>query len=638
MTTMFTRPRVLMLLSAILLCAANARAATEDLGNGFQHHGVATPVSNHRGTVATVDGEGRNVVLVWLFDCRGGYALLMIDAQTGDAQQYPMPFPPGGDCPYASILSSENKYYTHFNSHFVEFDPVRRAFTFFHKTARQMAMSMTEDDRGVIWSVTYPNCGLVSYDPKTGAFKDYGYQNKENWRQYPRHIAADDSGWIYFEVGSTKSQILAFDPATGKAREALPSTERAQGYGYVYRDVDGNVYGHHPGENNWYRLHAGNAVKIGQHDHLRIKPMITSSQGLFHQEFPDGSQLVRCDLVERTMTVKDAGAKKTRQVAFDYTSEGAHIMGVAAAPDGTLCGGTAFPMRFFSYDPVADRWLNRACHGQWNTVGRQGDHFFAGGYGGGFLLDWDPAQPWKPTVVGKECNPQFLTQSAPTINRPHKLLTHPDGKTLVLAGTPGYGYTGGGLLFWDRETKQRTLLKHTDLLPMHSTMSMVALPNRQLLCGTTTDAGTGGEKKAKQAELYILDLATKKLLWHAPVRPGAQEYTDLCAGPAGKVIGIADRSHLFVFDPETRKIVHQETISLKFGPTNSQQGRRVFVTDDRGAIYILFVKGIGRLDPRTYEVTLLAESPVPVGPGGDILNGRIYFASGSHLYSYAVPE
>lgn len=62
------------------------------------------------------------------------------------------------------------------------------------------------------------------------------------------------------------------------------------------------------------------------------------------------------------------------------------------------------------------------------------------------------------------------------------------------------------------------------------------------------------------------------------------------------------------------------------------------VSNHRGAIYILFVKGIGRLDPRTYEVTLLAESPVPVGPGGDILNGRIYFASGSHLYSYAVPE
>jgi len=28
-----------------------------------------------------------------------------------------------------------------------------------------MAMGMTEDDRGVIWSVSYPNNGVVSFDP-----------------------------------------------------------------------------------------------------------------------------------------------------------------------------------------------------------------------------------------------------------------------------------------------------------------------------------------------------------------------------------------------------------------------------------------------------------------------------------------
>ena len=62
--------------------------ATEDLGNGFCHHGVATPTSNHRGTVATVDGDGRNVVLLWLFDHRGGYALLMIDVETGSVIEF----------------------------------------------------------------------------------------------------------------------------------------------------------------------------------------------------------------------------------------------------------------------------------------------------------------------------------------------------------------------------------------------------------------------------------------------------------------------------------------------------------------------------------------------------------------------
>jgi len=614
-------------------------AATEDLGNGFEHHGVATPVSNHRGTVATVDGQGRNIVLVWLFDHRGGYALLLIEAETGKSKEYAMPFPPGGDCPYASILSSRNKFYTHFNSHFVEFDPQKRAFTFHHKTAPQMAMGMTEDDDGVIWSVTYPQSGVVSFDPKTRQFKDYGHVHQENWAQYQRYVAADDAGWIYFGIGSTASHIIGFDPRTGLAKPMIPEDERVRGAGQVYRDVNGKVYGYPgSGEDNWYELYKGEARKIGQKPGIQKKRIITSSQGLFHNEFPDGKRLQSCDLVKRVLTVEDPKTKKVRKLSFDYHSEGAHVMGLAVAPNGTICGGTAFPMRFFSYDPQADEWTNRACYGQWNTVARQGDRFFVGGYGHGFLLEWNPARDWVPTEKGNEAtNPLFLAQSHPTINRPHDLLAHPDGKTMVLAGTPGYGYTGGGLLFWDRHTKKHTLLEHTDILPEHATMSLVALPRGRLLGGTTTSPGTGGEKKAALAELYIMDMDTKKVEWHEPVFAGAQGYSDMCLGVNGLVYGVADLKRFFVFDPVKRKVIYEQDTLADLGRTNSQQGPRIFVRDPQGAVYMLFVKGIARVEPGTFKITLLAESPVPVGPGGDYYKGRIYFASGSHVYSYKVP-
>ena len=500
-------------------------------------------------------------------------------------------------------------------------------------------MSMTEDDRGVIWSVTYPNSGLVSYDPETEEFNDYGSLHQENWRQYPRCIAADDQGWIYFGTGNVHSHLLAFDPKTGKAEEMAGQVGSAKGCGSVIRDMDGKVYAHHPGEEVWYRFYEGKAEKLGKHDRVNAKPIITSSQGLFHREFSDGSRLVACDLVNRLLTVKPAKTDQVREVPFDYTSEGAHIMGVAAAPDGTICGGTAFPMRFFRYDPEADTWLNRESYGQWNTVVRQGSRFLVGGYGGGFLLDWDPAEEWVATVKGKEgCNPQFLTRCTPAIHRPHELLAHPDGKTIVLAGTPGYGYTGGGLLFWDRQAKSQVLLKHTDIIPEHSTMSLAALDGGKLLGGTTTGAGTGGEKKAKEAELYILDMATKKLDWHAAVFPGVQSYTDLCVGPTGLVYGIADCSQFFVFDPARREVVHEEAVIATFGRTTSQQGPRVFVVGPGGETYILFAKGIARIDHETFEIDMIAESPVRIGPGGDYLDGRIYFGSGSHLYSYTLPE
>lgn len=635
--------RLLLIVSVPLLLALTqaALAATEDLGNGFLHHGVATPVSNHRGTVSTVDGEGRNVVLVWLFDFRGGYALLMIDAQTGKSEEFKVPFPPGGDCPYSSILSSKNKYYTHFNSYFSEFDPVKRAFTFFTKTTPQMAMGMTEDDKGIIWSVTYPNSGVVSFNPETREFKDYGVVYKQNWAQYQRFVAADDQGYVYFGLGNTASQIIAFDPSTGKGTPILPEAERKRGNAYVCRDINGKVYGAAlPGAaDGWYELYKGVGTRIEKPAKITPKPIITDSQSLFYRNFPDGSKLVNCDLVNRLLTVEDAKTKKTNTLPFDYTSEGAHIMGVAAAPDGTISGGTAFPMRTFSYNPKTDTWMNQATYGQDNTVVMQGDRFFIGGYGGGFLLEWDPTKPWVPTVKGKDgCNPQFLTDCTPTIHRPHALLAHPDGKTIIMGGTPQYGYTGGGLLFWDRETKTRVLLEHTDIIPELSTMSLVALPGGKLLGGTTIAAGTGGEVKASQAELYILDMATKKLDWHEPVFPGARNYNDMTMAPDGLVYGIADQRRFFVFDPAKRSVVYDEDVSAKFGPTLSQQGTRAFAKAPDGSIYLLFIKGIAKIEPGSFQITMLAESPVPVTIGGDYLDGRIYFGNMSHLYSYTLPK
>ena len=612
---------------------------TQSLGNGFFHHGVATTTSNHRGIVATTDGEGRNVVLVWLFDHRGGYALLCIDAETGQSEEFPLPFPPGHDCPFASILSSRNRYYTHFNSHFVEFDAEKREFTFCRQTVPQMSMGMTEDDRGRIWSASYPDSGLVCYDPATEKFKDYGHVYDQNWRQYQRSVAADDTGWIYFAVGNTASQIIAFEPESGQATPIMDESERETGTAHVYRNLNGKVYGLTvSGSDIWYELYKGRATRVSQHEQQNEKPIITSHQGLFHRDFPDGSRLIECDLIDQRLVV-DSPCGERRELGFDYTSEGAHLMGLAAAPDGTICGGTAFPMRFFSFNPKTDQWINRESHGQWNTVARQGDRFFVGGYTHGYLLEWDPSRPWIRTDKDNpDSNPRFLTECEPDINRPHALLAHPDGKNVILAGTPGYGYTGGGLLFWDRETETATLLKHTDILPDHSTFSIAPLSVDKLLCGTTTSPGTGGERIAEVAELYIIDMETRELDWHEVVHDDAEEYTDLCPGSDNLIYGIVNRCRFFVFDPGTRKIVHEEDFDDHLGKTNYQQGPRIFVPASGDTVYMLLVKGIAEINPSTYEIKLLAESPFPIGPGGDLLDGRIYFASGSHVYSYQLPD
>jgi len=638
----FIQRRILCVLTfALVLSAPAAFPQSEDLGHGFRHHGLATPFSNNRGIVTALDGAGRPVALCWLFDHRGGYAILVIDAETGKSQQVDTPFPPGEDCPYASIFSTGKKYYTHFNSWFSEFDPVNRSFTFYEKTADQMAMSMTEDDKGRIWSATYPQSGVVCFDPKERKLRDYGHVYPQNWKEYPRSIAADDAGWVYFGVGSTANQIIILDPETGKATPVVPEDKRGHGSGFVQRSLDGKVYGrlNDAKKDEWYSFYKGRSAFVGAREMKDAKPYIAGSQTLFERQFADGRRIKELNLIDRILVVENSRSGAAKSLPFTYTSEGAHIMGLATAPGNTICGGTAFPMRFFSYDPATDRWVNRETYGQWNTVGRQGDRFFVGGYTGGFLLEWDPAKPWVRTERDKiGCNPLFLVQSTPTINRPHRLLPYPDGRLVIMAGGPDYGLTGGGMLIWNRPTKSSVLLTDKDLIPDQTTIAMAALPGNKILGGSTTAPGTGGEKKAKEAELYVLDLTTRKIEWHKPVFPGVQEYTELCPGRDGLIYGFTDRTRFFVFDPAKKAIVYEQATETAFGLTAYQQGPRVFVHGPKGQIYLLFAKGIAILDPATFRIRMLAESPVPVLIGGDFLNGRIYFGNGSHLYSWTVTE
>ncbi len=171
------------------------------------------------------------------------------------------------------------------------------------------------------------------------------------------------------------------------------------------------------------------------------------------------------------------------------------------------------------------------------------------------------------------------------------------------------------------------------------------MPDGNLLVGTGTRPGTGGEVKADEARLYILDLETHEIVWQDNPLPGAQEYTDMVTGPDGLVYGLVDYEpwhpiryeepkHFFVFDPETREIIYQENPVPEFGPVHLQQGQRKLVLSPDGEIYILFIKGIARVNPETYKLEWEAESPARIMTGGDWLDGRIYFTGEGRLYSY----
>jgi hypothetical protein len=122
---------------------------------------------------------------------------------------------------------------------------------------------------------------------------------------------------------------------------------------YVYRDTDGKVYGQATRGDAvpWYEFYKGKVKELDKHDAIKPKRIITDSQVLFQNVFPDGSKVRACDLVNRKLVTEDAKGKNVKELAFDYDSDGAITMSAAAAPDGTMCGGTAFSNALFQLRP-----------------------------------------------------------------------------------------------------------------------------------------------------------------------------------------------------------------------------------------------------------------------------------------------
>ena len=550
-----------------------------------------------------------------------------------------MPFPPPGasvDSPYASLLSSGNKLYTHFSNRFAEFDPAKRAFTFCSEnTVPMFAMGMTEDDDGVIWSIAYPQDRVVSFNPKTREFKDYGEVYKQNWSQYPGSVAADDAGWIYFGLGYTSTQIVAFDRTSGTAKPILEEAERKKGSAFVYRDLDGKVYGQPlKGETGtWIELYQGSARKIGAHE-ARPKTILAAGR-LIHKATPDDAKIT-CDLVRRRLVVEGPEAGSKKETPFDYESDGAVIMGEAVAPDGTISGGTAFPMHMFSLDAKKDALTNRPAYGQWNIILADRGSFFVGAYGGGHLLEWQPAKPWEGTDPAKSGgNPAHLAVAEPQITRPSRLLAtrrradghhgrhsrlREHGRRAAVLG-PGPRDADGR---WRRGPRSRSID------PQHDRSSRRQGARRHDDRSRNRRRKEGGRGAALCPGPGD---AEDRMAGRRPARrPGIHRPHRRSEGP-----GLRDRGSQGVLRFRPRQALgHREAGCRSRARTRGLPSRPARLRRRRqgGGVRPVHQRDRPRRTGNREPCEPIARSPVQIDTGGAYLNGRIYFSSGSHLWSY----
>lgn len=604
--------------------AAEAQAGqSQAQAAGFVDHGIPTPVAQTRGVVSTVDQSGQDVILTWLQDWRGGYAILMVNAETGASQQFDVPFKPDGDEPSAIYLSSKNRLYTLFNSQFVEFDVASKRFTFHGKVNGKTAMSLTEDKDGRIWAATYPNNQLVSFNPQNSSLQNHGQLAKESWTQYPRSIAVDAHGWVYVGSGLAASQIYAYNIQSHATQALLSSSQRVSGTAVVTQSQSNVVYARNGRQQ--FMLTNGKASGLSAGAQVAESNLKGGAQNLVDREFPSGRRLVSVDMHDRTLVTRDAsGQQKT--VKFNYTTQGAALTFVCATGDNKVCGGTRFPMHTFYYNAGDNKFDSKQLPRQPNVMAALGSRLYVAAYPDGKLF--------QESENGKNEFSEVLN-AYPSINRPHAMLIMGGGSQIALAGTPEYGTTGGGMMFWNRSSGQKSRIDHWHLVPNHSVQAMVELSNGMLLGGTTVAPGTGGVTKATDSsELFLMDANTHEVRWRGAPVPGAKTITDLMVGADGMVYGLADSVDLFVFNPNNRQVVSVNRFSKDLGSSVYAQGTRAFVKGADGSIYVLLYNGIGKVDTKAHTVSRVVSSPVRITVGGAAANGQIYFGSNNHLYSW----
>jgi len=244
------------------------------------------------------------------------------------------------------------------------------------------------------------------------------------------------------------------------------------------------------------------------------------------------------------------------------------------------------------------------------------------------LLSQQP--PDEVIAEPEEMNPRCVIEhSRPDLNLPWGAFAHPDGKHIIIAGLPGYGRVGGGMDIYHLETGETLKFTHEDLIEYHSTIPMQALPNGDLIAGTTVSGTHGGKAVDKDAVIYVLDWPTKKVEWKVVPIPGMSAISRMKMGPDGKLYCMGSDAVFFVFDPESKQVVHQQSLE-EYGsvPVNGMERG----PDDN--IYLVLTNAIVRITPGTYTVEKLADPPGGISAGIGITGGRIYFAIGSHLWSY----
>ncbi len=538
--------------------------------------------------------------------------VVAVDPATGEFQVFTNPAPTeyGARC---MTVGPDGKIYlgTLPYAHFLVLDPKEGTLKDLGRPSKTESYiwDVAFGPDGRLYGATYPQSKLVRYDPATGALEDLG--RMDSVQQYAHYVAAGDDGFVYVGIGTSKSNIAAYQISTGEHRSILPAEYQGVEQAWVYRGKDGKVYGRAAGR--YFRLEGWNATPISTSD--------ASPQAL-QNTLPDGGVV---SVSNRTIRLTYPSGTVI-PVNFAYKGNELSVFRVGFGPDGKLYGSSVLPIHLLVYNPASAAMdeLGDLGGGEIYSFLSRGDSLLMAAYSGSApLMKYDPLKSFKPGQ-GTADNPQLVTFSgADSSWRPQAMINGPDGRVFIGA-VSGYGLLGGPMTIWDPDSGSVISFPH--IVKDQSVVSLAAY-NNLIVGGTTISGGGGSFPTQTDAKIFIYDLTQKMKTAEVAPLPGAGTVNDLVTAPNGLVYGLVGRA-MFTFDPTSALVKDLLPFSITGAIYNS------LAVGPDGLLWGLCSSGVFTIDPATNTAVLVAKAPETITAGFAMDARGIYFASVSKIYRY----
>ena len=460
---------------------------------------------------------------------------------------------------------------------------------------RFVAALLGQDGR--LYLGTHPFGHLVSFDPSTEGWRDYGCQASEpivpGQHIWCRPLTFNADGEIICQINRVPPhEFIAFNPQSGQRRklENAPDLPKAPNTG------------------------------VSQDGRSASKK----------------AAAITVDLEAHRYTVN--GTER----AFAYTPKVAtDIVGLNRGPDGNIYGSTIISMHVFKFDTQARQLsdLGRVGFGEGEVydVIAHNKKLYMGSYTGAYWAVYDPSKAWnaRPDVGGKaaDANPRCFGQMGQAMNRPFEYAVGPDER-IYIACRADYGVTGGGIVRFDPATEAMRVFRDE----LQSVQSITA-DERYVYGGTSISGGRGSIEPTKQARFFIFDPQQERRVYETIPFADAIAITSLACSPVTRLVyGTTDKGVLFAFSPDQRQVVQAwqlRSLGTPLMGVPETYGVIHLTTGSDGNIYGVTNSELFTLDVHIDRIIYLDPPPIP--DLYQIVEGRpgvFYIGARGHLLEY----